>query len=158
MRRDESARDDTDRRVAAAQRHATSLSDCRTHNQSAFTHKSTPSEIDNSLPPAGLASGIAPGVGLKVVGHRLAGIPSCPATGRDHPMIISTLYLPETTANVRHQRVPSRSVCAGQMNCSVMTGTVQENFDEVNKNLKTAGIGAMTCWAHWSGFSMTPNQ
>jgi hypothetical protein len=39
-------------------------------------------------------------------------------------MIISTLYLLETTVNVRYQCVPLRSVCAGQTNCSVMTVTV----------------------------------
>jgi hypothetical protein len=44
---------------------------------------------------------------------------------RDHPMIISTLYLPETTVNVRYQCVLLRSVCAGQTNCSVMIGTVR---------------------------------
>jgi hypothetical protein len=34
--------------------------------------------------------------------HRLA------CGGTNQPMIISTLCLPETTANVRHQHVPSR--------------------------------------------------
>jgi hypothetical protein len=43
----------------------------------------------------------------------------------DHPMIISILYLPETTVNVRYQCVLSRSVCAGQTNCSVIIGTVR---------------------------------
>ena len=42
----------------------------------------------------------------------------------DHPVIISTLYLPEITVNVRYQCVLLRSVCAGQTNSSVMTGTV----------------------------------
>src|SRR5262249_54571239 len=42
-----------------------------------------------------------------------------------HLVIISTLYLPETTGNLRDQYVLSRSVCAGQMNCSVMTVTVR---------------------------------
>lgn len=40
-------------------------------------------------------------------------------------MIISTLYLPETTVNVRYQYVLLRSVCAGQTNCSVTIGTVR---------------------------------
>jgi hypothetical protein len=40
-------------------------------------------------------------------------------------MIISTLYLPETTTNLRHQHVPPRSACAGQANCSIMTGTIR---------------------------------
>ena len=40
-------------------------------------------------------------------------------------MVMSVLYLPETAANVRHQHVPSRSACAGQTNCSVMTGAVR---------------------------------
>jgi hypothetical protein len=40
-------------------------------------------------------------------------------------MIISTLYLPETTVNVRYQYVLLRSVCPGQMGCSVTTGTVR---------------------------------
>jgi hypothetical protein len=39
-------------------------------------------------------------------------------------MIISTLYLPEIIVNVRYQCVLLRSVCAGQTNCSVMTGNV----------------------------------
>lgn len=43
-------------------------------------------------------------------------------------MIISTPYLPETTANVRHQYVPSTSVCAGQLNSSVTTDSVREWF------------------------------
>ena len=41
-------------------------------------------------------------------------------------LIISTLYLPETTGNVRHRHVPSRSVCAGYTNCPDMTGTVRQ--------------------------------
>ena len=40
-------------------------------------------------------------------------------------MIISTLYLPETTANIQHQPVLSRRDSAGQTKCSVMTGTVR---------------------------------
>jgi len=40
-------------------------------------------------------------------------------------VIISTLYLPEITVNVRYQCVLSRSICAGQRNSSVMTGTVR---------------------------------
>jgi hypothetical protein len=39
-------------------------------------------------------------------------------------MIIHS-YLPETTANVRHQHVPSKSICADQTNRSDMTGTVR---------------------------------
>jgi len=42
-----------------------------------------------------------------------------------HLVIISTLYLPEITVNVRYQCVLLRSVCAGQTNSSVMTGTVR---------------------------------
>jgi hypothetical protein len=40
-------------------------------------------------------------------------------------VIISTLYLAETTINIRYPCVPLKSICAGQMNCSVMTGTVR---------------------------------
>ena len=40
-------------------------------------------------------------------------------------MIISTLYLPETTVNVQHQHVLSGSICAGQEKRSVMTSTVR---------------------------------
>ena len=40
-------------------------------------------------------------------------------------MIISTFYLPETTVNLRHQHVPSRSISAGHRYCSVMIGTVR---------------------------------
>jgi hypothetical protein len=47
------------------------------------------------------------------------------SNGQSDPMIISTLYLPETTVNVRYQCVLSRSVCAGQAHCSVATGTVR---------------------------------
>jgi len=93
--------------------------------------------------------------GTRVVGHRVTGYPlpprlSCSTPtqqtqptqrqlpGRNSaddnvttarrppsPLITSTLYLPETTANVRHQQVPSRRVCAAQMSCPVMTGTVR---------------------------------
>jgi hypothetical protein len=46
--------------------------------------------------------------------------------GRDNQsMIISTLYLPETTANVRHRHVPSRDIYGDQTNRSVMIGTVR---------------------------------
>ena len=70
------------------------------------------------MPPAGLGSGMVPGLGLKVEGHQLrrdtrSGA-ACPAAGTNQPVIISTLYLPETTANLPHQHVLSRSVCAGQ--------------------------------------------
>jgi hypothetical protein len=41
-------------------------------------------------------------------------------------MIISTVYLPEITVNVRYQRELFRSTFAGQTNCSVMTGTVRQ--------------------------------
>jgi hypothetical protein len=41
------------------------------------------------------------------------------------PLIISILYLPETTVNVRRQHVLSGSIRAGQTECSVMTGTVR---------------------------------
>ena len=40
-------------------------------------------------------------------------------------MIISTLYLPETTVNVRYQCVLLRNVCAGHTDCSVVTDTVR---------------------------------
>jgi hypothetical protein len=40
-------------------------------------------------------------------------------------MIASTLYLPETIANVRYQHIPSRSICTDQTKCSVITGTIR---------------------------------
>jgi hypothetical protein len=42
-----------------------------------------------------------------------------------HPVIISTLYLPETTVSILYQCVLLSSVCAGQTHCSDMTGTVR---------------------------------
>jgi len=35
--------------------------------------------------------------------------------------MIITLYLPESTANVQHQHVPSRSICVHETNCLVPT-------------------------------------
>ena len=40
-------------------------------------------------------------------------------------LIISTLYLPETAANLRYQHAPLRSICAGQTKYSVITGAVR---------------------------------
>ena len=40
-------------------------------------------------------------------------------------MIISTVYLPKTTVNVRYQCVPMRTVRAGQTDYSVVTGAVR---------------------------------
>jgi hypothetical protein len=40
-------------------------------------------------------------------------------------MVISTLYLPETAANVQYQEAPARGVCADQKKCSAMTGTAR---------------------------------
>lgn len=39
--------------------------------------------------------------------------PSCYRGQVDHPVIISTFYLPEITGTVRYQCVLSRSICAG---------------------------------------------
>jgi hypothetical protein len=62
--------------------------------------------------------------------RRRDGIPTPPHLSADEnqSMIISTLYLPETTGNVRHQHVPARSVCAGYTNCPDMTGTVRQRI------------------------------
>jgi hypothetical protein len=40
-------------------------------------------------------------------------------------MIASTLYLPETIANVRYQHALLRSVCAGKAKYSVITDTIR---------------------------------
>jgi hypothetical protein len=40
-------------------------------------------------------------------------------------MVISTLYLPGTAANVQHQHEPARGVCAGQEKRSAMTSTIR---------------------------------
>lgn len=39
-------------------------------------------------------------------------------------MVLSTLYLPGTTANVQHQHAPTGGFYAGQRECPVMTDTV----------------------------------
>ncbi len=38
-------------------------------------------------------------------------------------MVISTLYLPGTAANVQHQHAPARGVCTGQKKCPAMAST-----------------------------------
>ncbi|MDT7715644.1 MAG: hypothetical protein QOH09_1636 [Pseudonocardiales bacterium] len=40
-------------------------------------------------------------------------------------LIISTPYLPESTANVRYQHAPLRSIRTGQTKYSVITGTIR---------------------------------
>jgi hypothetical protein len=40
-------------------------------------------------------------------------------------MIVSTLYLPETTGNIQHQHVPMIGIRPGQKECSVMASTVR---------------------------------
>ena len=40
-------------------------------------------------------------------------------------MVISTLYLTGTAANVQHQHAPTRVVCAGQRKCPALTSTVR---------------------------------
>jgi hypothetical protein len=40
-------------------------------------------------------------------------------------MVISTLYLPETAANIQYQYALTRGVWAGQAEHSAMTGTVR---------------------------------
>jgi len=48
------------------------------------------------------------------------------ACGRgEHPVIISTLYLPEIIVNLRYQHAPLESVCAGQTKYSVIIDTVR---------------------------------
>jgi hypothetical protein len=63
--------------------------------------------------------------GRTQAGHRrVASEPVLPSSNAV-TMIISTLYLPATTANVQHQPAPTRSVCASQTDCPAMTSTVR---------------------------------
>jgi hypothetical protein len=69
-------------------------------------------------------------------------------------MIVSTLYLPETTANVRHQYVPSRSICADQTNCPVMAGAVQQRVLIIARSqVSCPALGQVRRSAHRRGRS-----
>jgi hypothetical protein len=63
--------------------------------------------------------------GRTQAGHRRVASEPVLSSSNTVTMVISTLYLPATTANIQHQPAPTGGVCAGQGNYPGMTSTVR---------------------------------